>query len=546
MNSHRRQRRDPRATATIAACVAILFATWSAAPLRAQSANGEEIPLQPGRSAVIKAPWAVSKVSVAEPKIADVQVVTTDQVVVLARAAGATDLVLWSEDGKSLRKVVRVELDLEDMKGSLSAMLPTADLQVVQSRDVVIVQGTLRRAEDAARLRAYMESSGTKFVDFTSLAGVQQVLIKVRVAEASRQALRSLGINAVHAGNSFFGGSLIGGNQNNINIGPPLNAAAKHGIPFEFNSATSIAKDVTVFFGVPPADLQFFIEALEDNQYIRVLAEPSLVAMSGEEASFLAGGEFPVPVVQGSVGGSDGGTSITIEFKEFGIRLRFRPTVLGDGTIRLRLAPEVSALSDVGAVQIEGFSIPSLTTRRAETTLEMRSGQTFALAGLIDQETRARAQKVPGLGDVPVLGALFRSVRYQQRDTELVVLATVELVTPMSTAGRRPVPGDLHGAPSDWELYTGGQIEGRTPEVASTAGWDALKDQKLERLRGPGAWAGYMDPSSHTGRNAKAAPAGETVSAPPAGETRADEMPADERGDAAVAPGEGDDANDMK
>lgn len=488
--------------------IALLLAGLSPGRLAAEPVNGEDVVLQPGRSVVIKAPWPVSQVSVAEPKVADVQVVTTDQILVLARSAGATDLVMWSEDGKSVRKVVRVDLDVDDLTKSLTAMMPSAKLQLVQSRDVVIVQGTLRRAEDVTRLHTFMEASGVKYVDFTSLAGVQQVLIKVRVAEASRQALRSLGINAVQAGNSFFGGSVIGGNPNNINVGPALNAAAKSGIPFEFNSATSIAKDVTLFFGVPPADLQFFIEALEDNQFIRVLAEPSLVAMSGEEASFLAGGEFPIPVVQGSTGGEGGGTSITIEFKEFGIRLSFRPTVLGDGMIRMKLAPEVSALSDVGAVQIQGFSIPSLTTRRAETTLEMRSGQTFALAGLIDQETRARAQKVPGLGDVPVLGALFRSVRYQQRDTELVVLATVELVTPMSTVGRRPLPGDLHGAPTDRELYAHGNIEGRIPEVGSTADWTVIRDQKLDRLRGPGAWAGYMDPSSHDGR-------GEPFIAPP-------------------------------
>src|SRR6185503_13142243 len=213
-----------------------------------------------------------------------------------------------------------------------------------------------------------------------------------------------------------------------------------------------------LFANFPNSDLLFFVQALAENQYLRILAEPSLVAMSGEEASFLAGGEFPIPVVQGV-----NATSITVTYKEFGVRLRFRPTVLGDGAIRLHVAPEVSELTNAGSVTLQGFNIPGLLTRRAETTLELNSGQTFGMAGLISQSTQARTSRVPHIGDLPVLGALFRSVRYQSGDTELVLLVTASLVEPLSVANMPPTPGITHSDPNDWELYAMGKIEGKAP-----------------------------------------------------------------------------------
>lgn len=444
-----------------------------------------------GRSTVIEAPWPVTSVSVAEPNIADVQVVSPNQVVVVAKSVGTTDLVLWNDKGEVWHTELNVDMDIAALQADLNGTFDGAMLRVSQNRDILVVKGVLRRVEDAAGLKKYMDASGLKYVDMTSVAGVQQVMIHVRVAEASRQAMRSLGINAVHAGDDFFGASTIGQNANNIDIGVLGGVPAADSIPFTFNSATSVSSAVTLFGGFPSADLQLFLQALVDNRYMRLLAEPTLVALSGEEASFLAGGEFPIPIVQGTSAG--GGTTITVEFKEFGIRLRFRPTVLGDGRIRLKVAPEVSDLSEVGAVQIEGFSIPSILTRRAETTLEMNSGQTFALAGLIDRSVSSRGESVPGLGELPVLGSLFRSVRYQRDDTELVVLATVELVNPISTTADRPLPGDLHDAPSDWELYAEGRIEGRKPAKLGKANAQWLRDMGLYRLKGEGAWQPYVD-----------------------------------------------------
>ncbi|MHC4418436.1 MAG: type II and III secretion system protein family protein, partial [Planctomycetota bacterium] len=253
--------------------------------------------------------------------------------------------------------------------------------------------------------------------------------------------------------------------------------------------SNTFSSAVTLLAGVPRANLEVFLQALAENQYLRLLANPTLVALSGEDASFLAGGEYPIPVVQNSGGG---GTSISVEYQEYGIRLNFRPIVLGDGSIRLYMAPEVSELTNVGAVTIEGFSIPALVTRKMHTTLELKSGQTFAMAGLIKNKSEATNSRVPGLGDLPILGPLFRSVRYQTNETELVVLVTASLVEPMSLAKTPPLPGFLHEVPDDWELYLDGRIESQEPAKIhpDDAAW--LKQNGLDHLLGPGAWDSYF------------------------------------------------------
>jgi pilus assembly protein CpaC len=186
-----------------------------------------------------------------------------------------------------------------------------------------------------------------------------------------------------------------------------------------------------------------------------------------------------------------GALSITIEYKEFGVRLRFRPTVLGDGTIRLHVAPEVSDLTESGAVIIQGFRVPALMTRRAETTLELKSGQTFSMAGLLNDRSEGRSSRVPGLGDVPVLGALFRSTRYVKGETEMVVLVTASLVEPLSIAEPPPLPGVLDVPPNDWEFYMEGLVEGRERPMLTASDAEWLDSIGFEGLRGPGAWESY-------------------------------------------------------
>ncbi len=453
-----------------------------------------------GRAHVYKSAKPFNKVAVSDPKIADIQVVGPDQVVIVGKAIGTADLIMWSDDGWTAHTLVQVSLDPEQLKKKLAGLFPKADLKISRWQETVVLQGTIGTTEEAKGLHQFMDTAGLKYVDMTRIAGGQQVMIKVRMAEASRTALRSLSVNALHSDNEFFGGSTIGGNPNRINIGVPSGAPAQSDLPFVFNSSTAVSSAVTVFTGIPAGDLEFFVSALERNQYIRLLAEPTLVARSGEEASFLAGGEFPIPVVQSSGGAAGGSGSITIQFKEFGVRLRFKPTVMGEDRIQLFVAPEVSELSDIGAIEQSGIKTPAISTRRAETTFEVNNGPTFAMAGLIKRDTSGTADQVPGLGNIPVLGSLFRSVSYKRGESELVVLVTVSLVEPLNDVAGRPLPGDLHTPPSNWELYAKGRIEGRTPESqARDAQW--MKQMGLDRLHGPGAWMNYNNvPSTGNGK----------------------------------------------
>jgi Flp pilus assembly secretin CpaC len=212
-----------------------------------------------------------------------------------------------------------------------------------------------------------------------------------------------------------------------------------------------------------------------------------------------------------SGGGGGGSNAITIEYREYGVRVSFRPTVLGDGSIRLYVAPEVSERSAVDAVVIQGSIIPTLVTRKAETTMELQSGQTFAMAGLLQHKTEAVNSRVPGLGDLPVLGPLFRSTRYQKNETELVILVTASLVEPMSLAETPPLPGFLHSDPNDWEFYLEGRLKGKEPAKIHSRDAEWLKKMNLDQLIGPGAWDSYNQPisSSRADREPKPADANE-------------------------------------
>ncbi len=450
------------------------------------------------KSAVIDAPWNVTKVSITRPEIADVQVLSPRQLLLTGNDLGSTDLILWSETEGSWHARVDVIVDLSFLKEEIKKAFPDAEIVTTQSHDVLLVSGNLRRAEQVPQLRRLLDSYGVKYVDMTSVAGIQQVLLQVRIAEASRSALRTMGVNAFHAGEDAFGGLTIGsangGALNPVSIGaPPGAAAVGGGIPFQFLADTAVSASITMFGGIPDWDLELFLQALAENQYLRILAEPTLVALSGEEASFLAGGQYPIPVVQAA---SSGSSSITIEYRDFGVSLNVTPTVLGDGTIRLEVAPEISELSEVGAVEIEGFRIPALTTRKSETTIELQSGQSFAMAGLINDVVAARNSRVPLLGDLPILGTLFRSVRYERRETEMVVLVTATLAEPMSTVANRPMPGGDWEEPSDWEIYIDGRFQGRGSMPMEPTDVDAawFRQMGLNRLHGPGAWAGYGGP----------------------------------------------------
>jgi pilus assembly protein CpaC len=464
-----------------------------------QAESGATIQVHVRQSVHIDVPWPAKEVSVTDPAIANVSILSPRKVLVMGKAVGTTDLLLWDEKHEAIQMPIVVSVDLASLQTELRHIFPGANLEASQSGNVLVVRGTLNRVEAVAELTRYLDGMNVKYLNMTRVGGAQQVLLRVRLAEVDRTVIRELGINMYQANDRFFGGDVIGpdkgGALNPLSIGVAnntgLNASpGSPSLPFSFTQAGSVSPAMTLFGGLENADLEMFIQALTENQYLRLLAEPNLVALSGEEASFLAGGEIPIPVPQAS--GAGGGTTITIEYQPYGIQLKFRPTVLGDGTIRLYVGPEVSELDYSNAVTLPGSSpIPALLTRRAESTVELKSGQTFAIAGLLNQSTNSRNSMVPLLGSVPVLGPLFRSIRYQSEETELVVMATATLVEPLSIVNTPPVPGVLHAPPSDWDFYVEGRLEGKQPPKISPSDAAYLKKLGFDTLKGPGSWETY-------------------------------------------------------
>jgi pilus assembly protein CpaC len=345
---------------------------------------------------------------------------------------------------------------------------PYSSVTVESILGTIVLTGTVRDADDAKRITDIANLfSDAEVQNHMIVVGEQQVLLRVTIAEMNRQATRQLGVNGFLAGDDFqdiFALSNIGG-INPSNIGAAAGVNAQSTIPFLTGEGGIPIGDATTFsLGFPRVQLQLFIQALRDNGLARILAEPNLVAISGQSAEFLAGGEFPIPVPQGGAGGS---TSITIDYREFGAQLRFQPTVIGDDRIRMVVNPIVSELDFTNAVNLTGFVVPGLTERSVETTIEVGNGQTILIAGLLSDQVRANASRIPGLGDMPVLGALFRSVRYQRSITELVVMVTPEIVAPLNPDQVPQVPGADIVGPNDWELYGLGVLEAGQDPLAS-------------------------------------------------------------------------------
>jgi pilus assembly protein CpaC len=437
------------------------------------------IELTVGQSKIVDALWPAKRVSVTNPAVADVDMTTPRRVQLIGKAVGSSEVTIWSDTGEAWQGRLEVRADLSRLQEQLRKMFANSTVEALQADDVTVIRGTLARAEDAAQLRQLLQLLNIKYLDRTTVAGLQQVQLQVKVAEVSRTAVRYLTTDFAF---SDLTTSLAVNNSASGTFIPSTPIG---------NLTRSLPGGTTIFGtgAIGGTTFEYFVQALADNQYLRILAEPTLVARSGQEASFLAGGQFPIPVANLSGGG--GATQISIEYKDFGIQLRFTPTVLGDGKIQLKVAPEVSQLSDVGAVVVLGTRVPSVLSRRVETTLDIHTGQTFAIAGLISQADSAKTSRIPGIGDLPVLGAFFRSVRYSRDETEILVLVTASLVEPTSQDLNPPAPGDFHIVPNDWELYVDGKIEGRPRVRVAPGQQERLRRLGLDQLRGPGAWASY-------------------------------------------------------
>jgi pilus assembly protein CpaC len=411
--------------------------------------------LRVGHSKVLRTPFTITRISMADPEIADIILISEKEVYVNALAPGVTNLSIWGKR-RFTTATVTVEADVSLLKEKLYQVLPGEKIGVEAAGDSVVLSGEVSSpvSQQTAVSLALPFAGGKKdkVVNLLHVGGVQQVMLEVRLAEISRNVLDRIGINYTVLAESAFGVSMISG------------LASIADLARTFGSTTftqSLSTNITAVAGAQTGGTLWtlFFDLLKQQGLGRVLAEPNLVTTSGQEASFLAGGEFPIPVPQSGVGG---GSTITIEYKKFGVGLNFTPTVLNDGKISMRVAPEVSELDFTAGVAFTalGFNVPGLRVRRMSTQVEVKDGQTLAISGLLQDSYRTTINKFPLLGDIPILGVLFRSSSYQKNETELVVLVTPHLVKAM-TAGAPRLPTDKYVEPTDLEKYFLGCLQGR-------------------------------------------------------------------------------------
>lgn len=413
-----------------------------AEPPQAGTTQSSQQPQEPqtlhllvGRSLIITSPTRIKRVSLADPNIADVDVVTPYQVVVNGKAPGGVSLILWDEAGQSQSFEVSVDIDVLGLAQKIHEVFPSEPVQIETSGDMVMLSGKISSPTVADKILEVVKNSVPKVTSLMEVPSAPQaeVMLQVRFAEVNRQAIQQLGANFLRTFTSNMPMS-VGTQQ----FAPPqlgsLTTTTTSGTTTTTSTSgqnTFLLSDLlNIFIYRPDINLAATIKALEENNLLQILAEPDLITQSGKEASFLAGGQFPYPVVQSVSSGTSG--AITIQFKDYGIRLNFTPTVMSDGLIHLKVAPEVSSLDYANAVTLQGFTIPALQTNRVESDMDLTDGQSFAIAGLLDNRVIKQFEKIPGIGDIPILGKLFQSWTLNKSDNELLIVVTPRIIHPLS------------------------------------------------------------------------------------------------------------------
>jgi pilus assembly protein CpaC len=418
-----------RQLACILAPAVLLCAPWSPpaaaedAPARQQNASGQSTPVEKwtvtvGKSLVMDSPLPIERLSVADGNLADAVAIGPKEVLINGKAAGETSLIVWQKGGSRLIYDLVVRMSparLDAARQQLAREYPDDDINVTFDNDTVFVRGTVKDVVAAERVMAIASTLGKP----VSLLRVEvppseaQILVKVRFANVDRSASRDLALNL--ASGAFNQSTAVG-------VGPPLSTDGA--------KTFTLGDAVNFFLFRKDINLVATLKALESKNQLEMLAEPTVPAINGKQAFFTAGGEFPFPMVQP---GANGGT-VTLSWREYGVRLNFLPIVTPRGTIRLQVEPEVSSLDYTHSVTISGFTVPGLSTRKVQTEIELESGQSFVIAGLIDNQTTENFSKVPGIGDIPILGKLFQSKTVTRNNSELLVIVTPEIV--------RPIPAD--------------------------------------------------------------------------------------------------------
>ena len=460
------------------------MATASTTVATAQSVvrPSQDIVLSIGRGELVNVPGTMADVFISNENVADVQVKSQRQLYLFGKSGGETTVyasnaagdIIWSAN-------VRVGSNIGSIDQMLALAMPEAKINVAtMGSNVVLLTGTVAAPEDAAEAQALVEAfvgEETNVISRLRMATPLQVNLQVRIAEVSRSVVRTIGANlaSIDATSGMRVGVANGFTTGIPSYGP--NSPGGFGVGFDAGgSTTSVipSQDTGTRFGITGnllgLDILSALDLAETQGLVNTLSQPNLTALSGETAEFLAGGEFPIPLSQGL------GTT-TIEYKNYGVSLAYTPTVLSNGRISIRVRPEVSELSSQGAVEFEGFRVPALVTRRAETTVELGSGQSFMIAGLLSNNQSNQIEKAPGLGDIPILGNLFRSTDYRRGETELVIVITPYLVKPVNASDIR-LPTDGFQKPTEFDRLlryreadgvSGGQ--GRpVPTVSGAAG----------------------------------------------------------------------------
>src|SRR5436309_1767271 len=400
------------------------------------SSEGQALHILVGKSVVVNVQAPITRVLSSNPAVIETLATSPTEIVVEGRAAGSSSLILWDQSGRSQMLDVIVDVDVSGLRSAIERTYPDQHIDVQADGGRLILTG---KVTDAKMIEDLTKMSGVysnQIVNSLTL-GIshdRQVLLEVKFAEVDRTRFSQVGVNLFSTG----GGNTLGttttgqfggfGTQHITDIAGP----GTHNGPF--TSEQTINNVLNIFLFRPDIHFGAVIEALQQKSVLQLLSEPNLMAINGQKATFLAGGEFPFPIVQPG----NGFTAVTIQFKPFGVRLEFTGNIASDGTIRLHVAPEVSTLDFTNALAIQGFTVPAISTRRAETELELKDGQSVGIAGLLDNRTQAQLSKVPGIGDIPVLGQLFRSRNINKSNTELLVLVTPHIIDPVHTSTPPP------------------------------------------------------------------------------------------------------------
>ena len=390
-----------------------------------------------GKSILINTTERIKRVSVTDAAVADPIVVAPTQILVHGRSAGEVSLLIWDELDRSRSFDLRVDVDVSAAAEEEKAVFPDEQISVTPSRSAIVLSGHVSTEDVSKRAGMIAEAYSKNVVNVLTYGpvGAQEVLLEVKFAEVDRAAVLQLGAEYLTPGTGHTTGTLTTGQYGGLSVSTSAASTSTVGGTTTTSTTSTpptinLTNALTMFLFRSDINFGVVVEALQQKNLLQILAEPNLIAVNGKEASFLAGGQFPFPIVQPG----QGFAAVTIAFKDFGVKLQFTPVIMPNGNIHLKVAPEVSTLDFPNAVTLSGFTVPALSTRRAETEFELQDGQSFVIAGLLDNRVTDLYNKIPGLGDIPILGNLFRSRNLQKQKTELMVLCTVHRISP-STQG---------------------------------------------------------------------------------------------------------------